>query len=741
MHRRAAQAQQLGWTNVGGPPGGLLPVLHTTQSGALLAVDEIGRVGHSADHGETWTVVDLADVNGFSNAGGETLAATDAGVYRSTDDGTTWALLAAGPEPLHSVARADDTTLVATGKSSGRDDPQYVTRDGGATWNAIGVGGSRVFRAQNGRVYTAGVGQRPNFTRQSRLLEWNVASARWDTLGGPGTDGRFTAQVRAIDALADGTIVVASGESGILWCSVGGLHVRAPDGTWATYNEQTEVKCYGPQAPDVQATALHVAPGEVLVGRYGQVDRYVPTGGGAYRFDRLYDAPGDAAVRSLAATSSRILVSSVSECVVLIDGPGDCTVPGVARIDRSSGQTGEVGFGMQTVHVLSSSYASDPLALTDLGLWNLEMPCVEPRCRPEWTLAAAPSPEHPDLVTHIERTPWGWGLEGDEFLVEIDDLFGSGGAIWEQGEWRYLNDELGNASFVASGDGLIIATSEQGGTARSTDRGITFERVSEQGFFDSEPASFAFPILAGGSDGIYASADSGATWTIRVDTRAVGPVRSIEYGSESIRMGKAGASATPIPILGALAGHTVLRGLSSTVANPDEGWTLPDSVDLAGARLVGALNMCVVTREEVWCIDEGTTEMKRVYQSPGGMSQRLSAAGIRSLGFDGYRIFVATAYGLLMLNEPIFVGESESSTLPSAELTVHPNPAAGRVFVTLPTGTIQAEVFDLTGRRVATLGVASATAEWDTSPHAPGLYLVRAVTPSGVVSRAVVVAR
>ncbi len=737
-------AQQIEWTNVGGPPGGLLPVLHTTESGALLAVDEIGRMGRSTDEGDTWSIVDLSGVNGFSNAPGETLAATDVGVYHSTDDGAMWTLLASSPQPLHSVARVTDATLLATATSSRREDLQYLTQDDGSTWDLIGVGGSHVFRGQNGVVYAAGAGQRINYTRQSRLLEWNDAAARWDTLAGPNVDGRFSAQVRAIDALSDGTIFVATGQQGTLWCSLGGLHVRSPQGDWAIYRE-TEISCYGPSTPDWQTLSMVVRGEDVLVGRHGQVDRYVPTGAGAYQLDQSYDVPGDAAVYALTANDSRILASSARDCFILIDGPGECTTAGVAGIDRSSGLSSEVGFGMQKVRVLNSSlYRQQTLALTDFGVWGVDLSCRGAQCRPDWESIVSPSVGHPDLATRVERSPWIYlsGGEGDGLVVTSDIPFGYSGSVWEEGKWRYLDSEYGGVSLTAGGDSLLFATSERDGTFLSVDRGRTVERVSERGFFELKFDYFTGgQLLAGGEDGVYASADSGATWEIWINTAKLGPVRSIKYGASELRLAKTSGGATPIPLLGVLAGHTVFRWMSNTIVEPGEGWTLPDSVDLESARLVDVIHTCVATRTELWCPTEGTGEMERIYRSsPGERRQMLAAVGVQ-VEANEYRAVVASARGVLVRVQPVFVAEAETLAPANPGLIVHPNPVANRAGITLPPQATSATIFDAMGRRIARLDVTATTTEWDASGSAPGIYFVRVETPSGPVSRALVVVR
>ena len=80
-------------------------------------------------------------------------------------------------------------------------------------------------------------------------------------------------------------------------------------------------------------------------------------------------------------------------------------------------------------------------------------------------------------------------------------------------------------------------------------------------------------------------------------------------------------------------------------------------------------------------------------------------------------------------------------------LSVVPHPAAGASTLTVSLaspGALRVEVYDARGRRVATLADgphASGAHAFALPPLAPGTYIVRAVTPEAVESRAVVVAR
>jgi len=85
-------------------------------------------------------------------------------------------------------------------------------------------------------------------------------------------------------------------------------------------------------------------------------------------------------------------------------------------------------------------------------------------------------------------------------------------------------------------------------------------------------------------------------------------------------------------------------------------------------------------------------------------------------------------------NRPLGPLTTTAATAPAA-LTAYPNPATGRVLLTLPPAAPAAELLDALGRVVRTAPAQAGTATLDVAGLAPGLYVVRA---AGQVARLVV---
>ena len=110
---------------------------------------------------------------------------------------------------------------------------------------------------------------------------------------------------------------------------------------------------------------------------------------------------------------------------------------------------------------------------------------------------------------------------------------------------------------------------------------------------------------------------------------------------------------------------------------------------------------------------------------------------------DAFLAKTATCPGLFCL--PTAAEPSPEASGVRLSIAPHPTAGASTLTVTLASpGALRVEVYDARGRRVATLADgphASGAHALALPPLAPGTYLVRAVTPEGVVSRPVVVAR
>lgn len=123
----------------------------------------IGRFYRSNDDGATWGYLDIGrDPNMFSlrlNSSGHLFAATEIGVLRSTDNGTTWDSTATVPQVSYVyrlVITPHDEIFAAM-------NPQGVFKstDDGETWTESGLSGESIedlFIASNGWIYAATLG-------------------------------------------------------------------------------------------------------------------------------------------------------------------------------------------------------------------------------------------------------------------------------------------------------------------------------------------------------------------------------------------------------------------------------------------------------------------------------------------------------------------------------------------------------------------------------------------------------
>lgn len=688
--------------------------MHETASGALLVVDELGRMGRSTDGGDTWATVDLAGVNGFSNAGGETLAATDAGIYRSTDDGASWPLLAVGPSALHSVARADDTTLVATGPLMGQwQRTVYQSPDNGATWRSLGSeGASPAIRAQDGRVYYSnGVGSTPfGYPNRHLILRWEAGV--WEQVST--SEDRITGFYGGLDAVGSRVFFATFGQS-ISNTDIGGLHVRGTD-SWDRYGNQ--------------ASALLVrSEADWLVGGFGVVDRYSQTRAGIVVVERI-ELGGRAPITTLVG-SGDLFSSGATFCEETLDGVPGCDEPGVpVRItlgDLGAGgtTTRPIGFGQSRVRLVVND-GDDVLALTDRGIWQLETACSD--CLIQWTQISATAPLRADLIFDLARTRWGaiyasaQGLHWPSLFVQTET----------DGEWSSAVNFASIPVFVAALDDTTLLLGSETGLSRSTDQGETFDIVLDTPI-RSLYKEHSSGVLVGTDDGLLVPSGNSDAWPMLYDTSDLGPVYA----------------AAPF-LAGDFASFSLLAGRTVLLAEARQGEALPDSVEPSGSRFISQLPSWLVTERAVWRPSFADT-LEQIYASPKREPcsfafekcafPRLSGAS--TVNGRDISVFLSTPTGLLRTLESLAVNADAPLQPETATLNVTPNPVAGRAVIALPLGTHRVDVYDAMGRRVAQIEVPGSASDvtWDADGVAPGLYFVRTETPSGPVSRAIVVAR
>lgn len=118
-----------------------------TNSNRILFGEESGKIWRSEDGGTTWiTTGDLAfqGINRFVRdlkyIGANTLlAATNTGLYRTTDNGTSWTLVHAG-EHMELEINPADTQIIYTVSLDGNATEFYKSLDNGLTWTQKTIG-------------------------------------------------------------------------------------------------------------------------------------------------------------------------------------------------------------------------------------------------------------------------------------------------------------------------------------------------------------------------------------------------------------------------------------------------------------------------------------------------------------------------------------------------------------------------------------------------------------------------
>ncbi|MEQ1873713.1 MAG: hypothetical protein ABL953_08310 [Ilumatobacteraceae bacterium] len=213
----------------GGPPKFYTFV--ETPSGALLVGSCVRGISRSQDGGATWQPVGQLDhisVNTFAiEPDGRLLAATSGGLWRSADDGTTWALIT--DEPVYAVLAdgADGppgtTTLrlleLADGRKLAGTDGEgvWVSEDG--KWSRLGMPGAIVYSLLETSSGTLLAG-----TRGDGVLRSDDRGATWSS---PSNTPVPDSYVHCLVQLRDGSLLAGSGL---------GISISTDDGrTWGSY--------------------------------------------------------------------------------------------------------------------------------------------------------------------------------------------------------------------------------------------------------------------------------------------------------------------------------------------------------------------------------------------------------------------------------------------------------------------------------------------------------------------------
>ena len=135
----SASVAQTFWQQSTGPFNGQVSCVAADSSGNLFAGATVG-VYRSSDNGTTWSQVGLSNSqlwtlavapNGYIFAG--TGNVNRAGVYRSTDDGRTWSLVAMPNSYVYALATGPSGEIFAGGAGVSR------STDGGLNWTTLNL--------------------------------------------------------------------------------------------------------------------------------------------------------------------------------------------------------------------------------------------------------------------------------------------------------------------------------------------------------------------------------------------------------------------------------------------------------------------------------------------------------------------------------------------------------------------------------------------------------------------------
>ena len=134
-----ANAQQNFWVGTNGPYGGFVNAFAVLGESLFAGTD--GGVFRSTDNGTSWTAVNnglsLSDrrVSAFAVIGGSVFAATITGVYRSTNNGNSWIKLDPGFSDVITFAVSGTNLFAGTS-----DRGVFLSTDTGTTWTAANTG-------------------------------------------------------------------------------------------------------------------------------------------------------------------------------------------------------------------------------------------------------------------------------------------------------------------------------------------------------------------------------------------------------------------------------------------------------------------------------------------------------------------------------------------------------------------------------------------------------------------------
>ena len=680
------------FTSIGGPPGGRIGLLVAHPSGSVAMVQD-DRLFCSFDDGQTWATPEAflglrtAGIRREGDAWLVGMASPGIGQlsrpYLSTDGCASWR------DVTGQDTRAERAVKVAAGWFV-RDDSSGLVRstDQGATWQATGEISNQPPQATgSGDVFAI---TRTN-SNSPALVRWSADSTKWTPLRSFYYYGAFTTGPSNALAVFSGSpldyavFLSLSYDGGRTWTSLGSyLYILldfAPDGSLyvstaghlVRYRPDHASTNVGPDSSGFSSVAVTPAGTVLAAGCRANCNFSVlfrqPVGGA---WTRSGPEEATSAVLAVTADQGRLLAANATGTY--------------ARGEDGRWRTANVvDLGIDPLWDAPSYYDPRMPGALHLALWGTVYQ-LDTRVPVPVTGAGkseAASLPGGAIVTHGDSTLL-------VSLIGIDLLRRSTnrGRTWQ------AVDSVKAQTLVRleSGRIVVVATRNITNVAQhriryTDDGGATWSRetVLESAFPQHDVALAGLPgtasvVLVTGLD-LYRSDDSGATWT---------------------RIGDGCFSPTVIA-------RSQERGVLACETNST--WTLWGTSDGFRTR----------SRLSVPPFDLPTMQYPILrYRLPLALLD------------DGRLVLPAEKGGLRVSAWP--VANAEAETMPEAAdgLSVWPNPARDAATIrarTVPGETVRVEVFDLLGRRVATLhdGPASGALAlpFDVSGLMPGVYVVR----------------
>lgn len=698
------------FTSLGGPPGGRIEALVAHPSGSV-AMQQDGRVFCSFDDGQTWAMPSVFADQPSSTLQREGDALLSTTTYSNSQAPHTF-LSPDGCRSWRDVTGQDTRRERAVKGADGwfvRGDDGRLLRstDGGATWQSTDRTSQSPPQATgSGEVFAIALD--PSYSNYPLLLRWSADSTKWTPLHhfygayfarlsvGPGgalaTEAMnpFTHLLRLsydggrswpVQADADGSYAYTFDAALTFYAATDyGLQRKPRDGAW----QQA-----GPDSSQYRAVAV-LSSGTVIAARCGGVCAAStllrrPAGG-------VWTDTGPEQV-----TAAVVAVATGNGRLVATHDSGVYERMADGRWQRIGAQ-----------QAYATPYLSPYTRLTTFGLliapWGTVYQAV--------TQVAIPTAASFGKTTAEVGQGAGLIAYGDSTMLAVSPWRTLLRSTNRGRTWTAL-DSVQATGLVRLGTGRIVAATERSPSVRwSDDGGATW----------ASPRAF--------SPDAYASALALAAWpgTSTVWAQSATALRRSDDGGETWR--SVGKAFSP-PLSGyeklALAATSMGRLVRASLrsSDPQTGLYVETSAD-GGATWVPVLDPQIG-----W----------RATNSWGIVPVRAPVALLP----DGRLVLPARDGGLLVSAWPVANDQAEVADA-APGLSVFPNPArsVARVRVAaVPGAMVRVEVFDVLGRRIATLhdGAASGAIDLrlDASALPAGVYLVRATAGTTVHTRPLLV--